>query len=717
MTAHIQQLAASVFAPLDGLGRPRGADMAAAARWGTAIEMLANLAYTSSLVYPTRTLLQTNSSAAAYTPALVVGDAIAGRDGLYFRNAAVVGGWQQVTDFVPGAQFVNAADVGAGTANAIEATTSLALSLVAGQLIRVDPFEPNSGTPVTIRFNGTGTTYTIKTASGNNVPAGGLTGPFLGTISGSQFRLLSDIASAAVLASIEDIHVDFRSSFLGSYATDPATDIFGAAPSEGALYWNSTSNLFKYFDGAAWQTIPYATVADGGVTTAKLADAAVTMAKILGGAVSTLGVPRVPSVLQDNNTSVDQGNFIPHLQHNFYWRANFGWWFSGYNDPRFYAGDSSYGFQSKTTTVLGTNRAVITGGPYNASNTTVVLVTPPAQFIAGATVSFILDQLNPDGSNQVHEALITGMIGAGNATVQFSPGLPSGKSITVGHPDAPQQWRACASRVTSTTATVSSGNTLQTISKCGIVSAGEPLRVQYDDGTWLVTTTDTGWTNTTIKTVDAITKTISAGRIVHVGGQDVDPNWSLDRGGMPGAAGDIGVNFQFTHRTKQNGSFFCKREVVYIEDADLAGGTAQARTEIQVQLPGATTAQWSTTFSWRKGLVGQGLTADSGRGSINARGLRIMNGEDLVFQESLLASMAYGTVNAGAFVDQTATITDVAVGDELTYTLPSAFINNGIDWFIWRGATDTVYLRAYNRTGSNIVLGTANVRIVARRYA
>jgi hypothetical protein len=191
--------------PASGTHEPRKAKIR---EWGAWVESLVNLAFTSSRVFATKAALDASLSHAANTPALVVGDPTAGNDGLYMKvGASGAGSWTQLLDFVPGAQFVRALDVGTGTPNALQATTNVALSPTGAQLVRLDVFEENTGTPVTVSFNG-GTAYTIKTAAGNDVAAGGLTaGPVLGVISGSTFRLLSDQANAAIVAAAEAAQV------------------------------------------------------------------------------------------------------------------------------------------------------------------------------------------------------------------------------------------------------------------------------------------------------------------------------------------------------------------------------------------------------------------------------------------------------------------------------------------------------------------------------
>jgi hypothetical protein len=47
--------------------------------------------------------------------------------------------------------------------------------------------------------------------------------------------------------------VQFRSIFYGAYATDPAVDPYGAARTEGDLYFNTTLDQMRVFNGTSWQ--------------------------------------------------------------------------------------------------------------------------------------------------------------------------------------------------------------------------------------------------------------------------------------------------------------------------------------------------------------------------------------------------------------------------------------------------------------------------------
>jgi hypothetical protein len=188
--------------PASGANKPRKSKIR---EWGTWLESLANLAFTSGRVYSSKAALLADLTPGANLSALVVGDATAGNDGLYMKNGGTgTGSWTQLLDFVPGAQFVNATDAGSGTANAIEATTDIALAATGRQIVALSIFENNTGA-ATVRFNGGGPSYPIKTNSGVNVAAGYLVAgsEVLGRISGAAFKLFTDVSSAADRAAAE----------------------------------------------------------------------------------------------------------------------------------------------------------------------------------------------------------------------------------------------------------------------------------------------------------------------------------------------------------------------------------------------------------------------------------------------------------------------------------------------------------------------------------
>ncbi|PJI44166.1 MAG: hypothetical protein CTR54_07880 [Rhizobium sp.] len=174
--------------------------------WGTALENAIDAYSTGagSIAKATRALLFADLAHAADVMAWVYADTTAAYNGIYRKSLGTgTGSWTRILDLPH--DVITATDAGAGTANAIVATSTLPVSESA--LILLNVFEANTGA-ATVAFNG-GSALTIKTASGNDVVSGGLVAgmALLGRISGSTFRLVSDQASAAIQAAAEAAQV------------------------------------------------------------------------------------------------------------------------------------------------------------------------------------------------------------------------------------------------------------------------------------------------------------------------------------------------------------------------------------------------------------------------------------------------------------------------------------------------------------------------------
>ncbi|OCO99792.1 MULTISPECIES: hypothetical protein [unclassified Ensifer] len=153
------------------------------------------------LIFASKATLDASLNYAANTMAWVLGDATVANNGIYRKvGASGTGSWTRVADLP--FSFIIASDTGAGTANAIQATTSIPVS--GSALIWMNVFEANTASPVTVSFNG-GAALTIKTNTGNNVASGGLVAGMivLGIVSGSTFRILNDQVSSAIVAAAE----------------------------------------------------------------------------------------------------------------------------------------------------------------------------------------------------------------------------------------------------------------------------------------------------------------------------------------------------------------------------------------------------------------------------------------------------------------------------------------------------------------------------------
>ena len=65
----------------------------------------------------------------------------------------------------------------------------------------------------------------------------------------------SATAAATSATNAEAAYDNFDDRYLGPKASDPATDNDGDALIDGALYFNTTTNVLKYWDGSAWQNV------------------------------------------------------------------------------------------------------------------------------------------------------------------------------------------------------------------------------------------------------------------------------------------------------------------------------------------------------------------------------------------------------------------------------------------------------------------------------
>ena len=62
-------------------------------------------------------------------------------------------------------------------------------------------------------------------------------------------------AAEAAQAAAELAADNFDDTYLGAKASDPTVDNDGDALNAGDLYFNTTSNVMKYYDGSSWNNI------------------------------------------------------------------------------------------------------------------------------------------------------------------------------------------------------------------------------------------------------------------------------------------------------------------------------------------------------------------------------------------------------------------------------------------------------------------------------
>lgn len=190
--------------PSSGVHEPIKADLREAL---TAVQSFSN-ASGAALVFQTRSALYAVLTYAANTMAWVVSDTTAAYNGIYQKSGASgSGSWARVADLPY--SFIVATNTGAGTANAIQATTAIPVSSTSLVIL---PIATNTtSSPVTVSFN-SGSALTIKTVSGNNASA--LTAGMwcLGVSNGGNFRLLNDQNIASLVAQAEDARDDAAAS-------------------------------------------------------------------------------------------------------------------------------------------------------------------------------------------------------------------------------------------------------------------------------------------------------------------------------------------------------------------------------------------------------------------------------------------------------------------------------------------------------------------------
>jgi hypothetical protein len=217
--------------------------------WGAWLESIIT-AFTSNggLIYSSLATLSADLAHGANSMAWVIGDATVANNGIYMKiGASGAGSWTRVADLP--FSFIVATDAGDGTPNAIQATTVIPVSSSA--LIWMVVAVPNTDTVVTVSFNG-GDPLEILTNSGNRPVVGGLVGGMviMGIASGSIFRLVSDQASASILAQCESVAAQAQ-----TYANLSAVEAGNAADSalEAAnLVEQAEAGFIGFVDGGAY---------------------------------------------------------------------------------------------------------------------------------------------------------------------------------------------------------------------------------------------------------------------------------------------------------------------------------------------------------------------------------------------------------------------------------------------------------------------------------
>lgn len=260
--------------PLDSSKQPSGSGVVRAIEQLDA-RIIANSA--GAIIKNSLANLNTAVSPAVGAMAWVIGDATVGNNGVYENTGTSVAPvWTRRADLPYG--FIPAINVGSGTANAIQVTTSIPIPSADGAAeIMVPIVATNTSGTVTISINGA-TAVAVKTASGANPAIGALTVGMLAigviSASGTEFRLYSNLSQYA--------NFDHQGDWSAVVTYTENQVVTG---SDG--YWYQlkvasalNDNPVSGGSGDWLQILASTGVADGSVTTTKIADKAVTEPKI-----------------------------------------------------------------------------------------------------------------------------------------------------------------------------------------------------------------------------------------------------------------------------------------------------------------------------------------------------------------------------------------------------------------------------------------------------
>lgn len=205
----------------------------------------------SEFAYLTRAELFADLAHEENAQAWVVADSTTAYNGVYRKSGASgAGSWSRIADLPY--SFIRAANAGTGTANAVQATSTLPVPTGAYvALVSVNFAAANTGA-MTLSINGE-TARDLVTNTGDPVPSGYVTAGMAGLVTideNGDYRFFNYGNAEAVQAAAEAALADLLARYLGALADDAAaTAAAGGSPVEGQLYWNTTSSLLKIYDG------------------------------------------------------------------------------------------------------------------------------------------------------------------------------------------------------------------------------------------------------------------------------------------------------------------------------------------------------------------------------------------------------------------------------------------------------------------------------------
>jgi hypothetical protein len=201
-----------------------------------------------SVAKATRNDLYSDLSIGANIMAWVYADLVVEYNAIYRKiGAAGTGSWEMILPLPY--SFIVALNDGTGDENAIHAVTEIPVSDAA--LIILAIAADNTASPVTVSFNG-GAPLPIKSNTGNDIVAGGLVEGMqvLGVATNTEFRILNDQVSTAIIAQAESAATDAETYKNAALAAVP--NAFPATLAAlKALPTTTVRNAF--FNGGQWQ--------------------------------------------------------------------------------------------------------------------------------------------------------------------------------------------------------------------------------------------------------------------------------------------------------------------------------------------------------------------------------------------------------------------------------------------------------------------------------
>jgi hypothetical protein len=101
------------------------------------------------------------------------------------------------------------------------------------------------------------TSATTATTQASNASTSATNAANSATTASTQATNAANSATAAqtAQAAAEAAADNFDDTYLGAKASDPTVDNDGDALNAGDLYFNTTSNVMKYYDGSSWNNI------------------------------------------------------------------------------------------------------------------------------------------------------------------------------------------------------------------------------------------------------------------------------------------------------------------------------------------------------------------------------------------------------------------------------------------------------------------------------